>query len=990
MAPKRLPDAEARLPLLPPTTPGTAREPSSSPTRRSSRAGVYEPKPSSVVIREQFHKLLVALTALIVLLLALDAFWNSSPSPLGSGITAAAFEEGLRTCAATAAQRRDWDRVFLEGGKPPSNSRPNGNPRHAVLSALNGSSTPLLIQHATLWDGLGNRLQNTDIALAHGIIVKIGAGLTPGDVVNAANAHANKLAKSLRGPKVAFISAQDVEVVDVQGRVVSPGLVDMHSHSGIGSLPGFWGDEDGNEMAGGPTNPYLRAQDAINPLDKAIELIASGGVTTSLIIPGSGTLMGGEGLAIKNFKSASNSVNDLALNSGMSLDGEDGKLWRWMKMACGENPKRAFGGQGKFPGSRMGNAWAMRAQFEKARSTLRAQDDWCETAESLKSQFKNKASQYVASRYPDTLSDESLVALMRRDIRLQVHCYQTNDIDMMIRNKHEFDFPIIAFHHATEAYMLADKLAAENISAAIFADHSLYKREGYKHSVRGPQVLAAAGAKFAFKSDHPVLNAQHLIYEAQKAVHYGLDEDLAFAAVTSVPAERLGAGWRIGSLQEGFDADVVVWDRPPLQQGAHPLRVIIDGYTTLKHPLVTSQPPTPLPRTPAVSPILDFPQTQLPAYTVSNISGIYTQENQILKGLITVENGIVTCIGLKCTPKGYLLNLNGGVVIPGLIGAAIPLGLEEISAEESTSDGEAGTQDALDGFVHAKDGLRVGGGGKLLEYAWKSGVLTGVVAGKGAGFAQGVSVAFRTAAERYSDAVLKSDVALHITIGNNAKEGYAKSISSQFAHLRKLLTTPPASPDSPFTDVLAGKIPLVVTTHDPNDISKLITLVSTTAPKVRLVLHGATGAYLVADELAKAGVPVILQPPRCQQESWELRWCKPYGTTRPSVYEILKGAGVKVGFTVREPDQVRSLLFEAGWGTVGEGIGDGKVDAEDAVGVVTWRLADAFGLEETGLGRVLVGKRASFIGLDGGPVGFGYKIQVVGDGALVTTQPVQA
>ncbi|KAJ3278831.1 hypothetical protein HDU79_001165, partial [Rhizoclosmatium sp. JEL0117] len=547
---------------------------------------------------------------------------------------------------------------------------------------------------------------------------------------------------------------------------------------------------------------------------------------------------------------------------------------------------------------------------------------------------------------------------------------------------HEFDFPIIAFHHATEAYMLADKLATENISVPLFSDFSLFKREGYKHSVRAPEVLASAGVKVAFKSDHPVFNAQHLIYEAQKAAHYGFDEDLAFAAVTSVPAERIGAGWRIGSLQEGFDADVV---------GAYPLRVIIDGYTTLKHPLVTSQPPTPLPRTPAVSPLLDFPQTQLPAYTVSNISGIYTQENQILKGFITVENGIVTCIGLKCSPKGYLFNLNGGVVIPGLIGASIPLGLEEISVEESTSDGEAGTQDALDGFVYAKDGLRVGGGGKLLEYAWKSGVLTGVVEGKGAGFAQGVSVAFRTAAERYSDAVLKSDVAFHITIGNDAKEGYAKSIASQFAHLRKLLSTTPASPDSPFTDVLAGKIPLVVTTHDPNDISKLITLVSTTAPKVRLVVYGATGAYLVADELAKAGVPVILQTPRCQQRSWELHWCKPYGTTRPSVYEILKGAGVKVAFTASTwPDQVRSLLFEAGWGTVGEGIGDGKVDAEDAVGVVTWRLADAFGLEETGLGRVLVGKRASFIGLDGGPVGFGYKIQVVGDGAFVTTQPIQA
>ncbi|KAJ3064162.1 hypothetical protein HDU98_000128 [Podochytrium sp. JEL0797] len=973
-------DSEARLPLLAPAssspyTPYAHRSASPSPERASAPS-------ASVLLRERFHRYLVALTAFVVLLLALDAFWERGPLPSGRGIQLEAFVEGVRRCDELSANALVAESVFLECGAPTQRS---GNPRHATLSALNGSSTPLLLQHATVWDGLGNKLTNTDVALAHGVILKVGQGLTPKDLVEAANKHVERVMKTKRVSASAFVKfgVEDVEVVDVLGRVVSPGLVDMHSHVGAESVPGFSAESDGNEMSGGPTNPQLRVLDSINPLDLGIETIASGGVTTSLVLPGSGTLMGGEGYAIKMMKTKGNSADDLLLNAGMSLEGGDGKVWRWMKMACGENPKREFGGKGMMPGSRMGNGWMMRERLERARTAMRSQDDWCETAHSLEKQFKSNAHQYISNRFPDSLADESLVALMRRDVRLQVHCYQTNDIDMMIRNKHEFDIPIIAFHHATEAHLLAHKLATENISVALFADHSLYKREAYHHSVRASQILNEAGVKVAFKSDHPVMNAAHLIYEAQKAVHYGLDEGVAFMGVTSVPAERIGAGWRIGRVQEGWDADVVVWDRAPLQLGATPLRVIIDGYTVKSLPTTYLAPPPPLAATPPVSPTLAFPNTQLSAYTVTNISGIYTQENQLLTGKIVVEKGVVTCLGEKCVARGVVLNLNGGVVVPGLVAAGVPLGLEEIRVEEATRDGDAGTQAAVEGWVRGKDGLRVGGASKLLEYAWRSGVLVGVAAPQGEGMVQGVSVGFRTGAERYNEAVLKPDVALHVTIGDSAKSGYANSIASQLSHLRGLLTTPPAN--SPFTDVVAGKTPLVVTAHEPNDISKLVSLVTGVAPKARLVVAGGSGAWVVADELAAAGVGVLLQGPRCQASSWEMRWCKAYGSGEASSFEILKGAGVKVGFGGVEPDQVRGLLFEAGWGTVGEGRGRGEV--MDAVGVVTWRVAELFGLEDGG--RMVVGKRGGFVGLDGGPSGFGVKVQVWGDGEFVTTLPQQ-
>ncbi|KAJ3143101.1 hypothetical protein HK100_010684 [Physocladia obscura] len=1001
MAPKERQDAEVRQPLLGGSGSGNGRESSDdradSPdaqtqvnnNNNSINAWLGLGSTSDTELRSRFHRIVAGVTAVLVLLLAVNTVRARSSGPPGPAIhiTQTAFTDGLASCRAIRTASVDAAGVFRKGGAP--QTRPSGNPRHTALASLTNNSTPLLLKHATIWDGVGSRLQNTDVAIANGLIVRIGSNLTPRDLLQAASAYSSQR----HSTSFSTFKEDDVEVVDVQGRVVSPGLVDMHSHATIMAVPGFWGDEDGNEMAGGPTNPYLRVLDGVNALDAAIEYIAAGGVTTSLIIPGSGTLMGGEGVAIKHLtttKTGSNSADTLTLNFGMDPKGSDGKLWRWMKMACGENPKRAFGGRGIMPGSRMGSGWLFRQRFEAARSALRAQDDWCESAESVSRQFgENNAHRFVAHRFPDALEYESLVALLRKDIRLQVHCYQVNDLDMMIRNSHEFDFPIIAFHHATEAHLLASKLAAENISAAVFADHSLYKREAYKHSVRAGQILTAAGAKVAYKSDHPVLNAQHLIYEAQKSAHYGLDEDTAFAAVTSVPADRIGAGWRIGRIAEGYDADVLVWDRPPLTLGAHPLRVIIDGYTVKSDPLTPQRPPQIAPAAP-ITPVLDASHTRLSAYTVVNVSGIYTQPSEILKGSILVENGVVTCVGAKCATKGTVFDLNGGVVIPGLVGVAVPLGLEEISAESGTADGQGGVADAISGLVHARDGLRVGGGGKLLEYAWKSGVLAAVAAPSGSGLVQGVSVAFRTAAQRYSDAILKDDVALHITIGNEAKNTYANSISSQFAHIRKLLTSQD-SPDSPFAKVVAGKLALVASVNDPNDISKLLALILSTAPKARLIVATNSGAVNVANELAKAGVPVLLQPPRCQQKSWEERWCRPYGVSGKSTYELLKSAGVKVLISISEPDQIRSLLFEAGWGTVGDSdVGGGSgvnVNAIDAVGVVTWNVADAFGLE--GVGRIEVGKKATFVGLDGGPVGFGYKIQILADNDEVTTHPIQ-
>ncbi|KAJ3128445.1 hypothetical protein HK100_009166 [Physocladia obscura] len=971
--------------------PGRLRIASASPSIRPTNI-VHAERPTA----STFFEYLLVITALAVIVLAIDTFvldrvWFQSVSPHLDSLSRDAFYAGLAACElrnfssspnSSLFERKRNARFVDAISRNLSLIAPSLDQfisDNKPITAV--KSSPLLIKHATVWNGAGLRLYDVDIAIVNGLIGKIAKNLNTSDSV--------------------FVDhmSHTIQVWDVETRVVSPGLVDMHSHSGMTSTLGFSGEQDVNEKYGGPLVPQMRAIDAFDPLDKSIDLIVAGGVTTSLILPGSSTLMGGEGFAIKMARTTSNSVHDLLLNRGLDsgLDQLDSE-WRWMKMACGENPKSGSWGLETMPDSRMGSGWLFRETLEKAKKILWQQDDWCVSAQSIQLLYGNEAHLRLNLRFPDALQYESLVALLRKKVKLQVHCYQVNDIDMMLRNSQEFDFKITAFHHATEAHLIAEKLSAKNISAAIFADHSLYKREAYKHSVKAGQILNKAGVKVVYKSDHPVTNSQNLIYEAQKAVHYGLDEDVAFAAVTSVPAEKIGAGNRIGKIAQGFDADLVIWDRSPFQLGARPLRVLVDGF-----------------------PIISLPWTLSPA--VPNPK-IYANERETQSGKITVESGIITCIGKKCEEKGTIFDLNQGVVIPGLISAMVPVGLQEIGQEPSSRDGIAGTKDSLSGFVYAKDGIKVGGLSKMQKYAFRSGVLTSVVAPAGNGLVRGVGVAIQTRAEglnclciffcsfnevllvvsEYNDAILVSDVGMFVTIGHEAKgfsiilsiirilisiilqEPYAKSIATQFARLRKFLEdTKNLEPQSPIHAVLAGNLSLVVTVHDPNDISKLLLITAPYRPALRLVIAGASGAWHVADEISKAEVPVILLPARCQRYSWEMRWCKQVGGIGPSTYEILKAAGVTVGISVKEANQVRNLLFEAGWATVGDAK-ERKINDFDAIGSITWRIAEIFGIGDR-VGTIRVGKNAKFLGFDGGPVGFGYNIQFIADGKFVTLSP---
>ncbi|KAI8866137.1 hypothetical protein GQ42DRAFT_111363, partial [Ramicandelaber brevisporus] len=263
-------------------------------------------------------------------------------------------------------------------------------------------------------------------------------------------------------------------IVDAAGRFVTPGIVDMHSHAGSESLPHLRASRDNNEGTN-PTFPALRIMDSIKPDDPALTRILSGGVTTSLILPGSANIIGGEGAVIKMRQVKEHQVDQMLI--GYGVDEQLEPVWRYMKMACGENPKRRYGDKGVTPSTRMGSAFLLRKQFKKATALKRKQDNWCAMAA-----HEQNA---LSGPFPEDIELESMVALLRGQVKLNVHCYTVDDIGTLLRVAREFNATVSALHHGLEAYRMPETLkqppyAADNnsstITVATFADHWGYKQ----------------------------------------------------------------------------------------------------------------------------------------------------------------------------------------------------------------------------------------------------------------------------------------------------------------------------------------------------------------------------------------------------------------------------------------------------------------------------------------------------------------------------------
>jgi len=336
-------------------------------------------------------------------------------------------------------------------------------------------------------------------------------------------------------------------VVDAGGKYLTPGLIDSHSHIAL--------DDDVNE-ATSPITPQMMMIDAFDYQDKAIYRVLAGGVTTSLLLHGSANMIGGQAVVIKH---------KYGLNrDAMLFPGAPQSI----KFASGENPKRVYGSRDQLPSTRMGNFEIQREALVAAQDYMREWDDY---------KAKVKRGEKDATPPKRDLKLDALSDVLRGKLLVQIHCYRADELLTEMAMAKEFGYKLRAFHHALEAYKVADQLAANGIGIATFSDWWGYKQEAWDAIPWNAVMCMRKGVRVAIKSDSDDF-ARRLNQEAGKTMRYGgATEDEALRMITLNAAWIIGVDDRVGSIDVGKDADLVIWDGYPLSSSAVPNKVFIDG-----------------------------------------------------------------------------------------------------------------------------------------------------------------------------------------------------------------------------------------------------------------------------------------------------------------------------------------------------------------------------------------------------------------------------
>lgn len=347
-------------------------------------------------------------------------------------------------------------------------------------------------------------------------------------------------------------AGEDTGVIDAKGMWVMPGIIDPHCHIGMWEDGiGFEG-ADGNE-ATDPITPDLRAIDAINPEDYSFQEAREHGVTTVVTGPGSANVIGGQFVALKTF---GRRVDDMVIKEPLAV-----------KAAFGENPKRVYSGQRKTPSTRMATASILR------QTLIRAQEY----------QKKLERGKSDSDKMPEKdLKMEVLVKVLNKEILLKAHAHRADDILTALRIAKEFNLDI-SIEHCTEGHRIPEYLLEDStkvILGPLFSNRS--KIELKNMTFKAPGILSKAGVKVAIMTDHPVIPVQHLAVCAALAVREGMDEMEALKAITINAAEATGIADRVGSLEAGKDADIVLYNGHPLDFRSKVLWVFINGLAVKK------------------------------------------------------------------------------------------------------------------------------------------------------------------------------------------------------------------------------------------------------------------------------------------------------------------------------------------------------------------------------------------------------------------------
>lgn len=376
----------------------------------------------------------------------------------------------------------------------------------------------MIIKNGTICDAVHAQPYVADIALRNGVIAAIGPALAPQD---------------------------GEEVLEASGKRVYPGFVDAHSHQGLDNYGMGWEGQDYNEM-GDVVSAQLRGIDSFNPMDRGLRLALEGGVTTIGTGPGSANVLGGTFLAVKTHGKC---VDDMVVKAEVA-----------MKCAFGENPKRCYRDKGD--AARMTTAANLRNMLFQARDYM---------------ERKEAAGDDVLKRPKYDMKLEALIPVLKGEMPLKAHAHRADDICTAIRIAKEFGVRM-TLEHCTEGHLISEIVARSGFPAAVGPTlTNASKIELCNKSFTTPAVLAQAGVQVSIITDSPVIPQQYLPLCAGLAVKAGMDPFQALQAITINPARHLGIEARVGSLEVGKDADVVIADGDVMVSDTHVETVFLNG-----------------------------------------------------------------------------------------------------------------------------------------------------------------------------------------------------------------------------------------------------------------------------------------------------------------------------------------------------------------------------------------------------------------------------
>jgi imidazolonepropionase-like amidohydrolase len=681
------------------------------------------------------------------------------------------------------------------------------------------------------------------------------------------------------GPADQVTVPDDAERVDVSGKTVIPGLVDSHSHLGVYSRPGVSSNSDGNESTG-PVQSAVRALDAINPFDPGIRMATAGGITTANIMPGSANVIGGQTLYVKL---RGHTVEQMSMVSPAVPGG--------LKMANGENPKRAYGSRKQAPATRMKVAALQRGEFTKAREYQRKWDA-----------YRKKLAAGEEAPPPDVdLALEPLIEALSRKRTVHFHSHRSDDILSVLRLSDEFGFEVV-LQHGTESYKVLDELARRKVPVSLtLPDSPGGKAEVIDYIEATGLRLTKAGVKINVNTDDPVTESRFLLRTGAITVRGGLDEQTALKAITIYPAQALHLDDRVGSLEKGKDADFVVLSGEPFSVYTRVLQTFIDGRRVFDladakerlyqtggfavadrsqvpegKPLVEPQPKADAPALPDNAKRADADAKEFVVLT----SRLHTVAKEpIADGVVHVRDGKVVYAGPRENfdlPADVPI-VTAAVVTPGLIDAfsLVPLnGAYNISADQDaseTTDTNQADLRVLDAFHPSEP---------LLRYLLQQGVTVIHACPGRDNVIAGQTGVFRTHGTNAEAMAVRFPQMMLFNLGDAPKETYpdrkpntrmgtasivrgALSEAANYSRKRKAAKDDATQPDrslklEALAQVLEQKLPAMFAAHRADDLVTALRLTEEFKLKSRLAL--ATEAYLLGDRLTAAKLPVIVHP----------------------------------------------------------------------------------------------------------------------------------